>query len=334
MFCWNCGHNLDDDCEFCPNCGLNLASGVLSTNSQTHSSYQYKTNSHSPILIACTIFIIFLGSIFNVGISLRTALTPAKVNEITENLDLEDVISDIIPPKTLSREERKFFNSSVKKILKKSYAKEFIARKISLYVEDLFDKTETAVITADEIIDFIDDNSKNIKKIFKDVFYSNSNNYDGYSDYYDDFFDLDQYLDYVEETLEDTIDIESLSNLTKIRNRNKSLNWIHILFGKFTLIITCLLSIASMILIFYYCRWSIEGCKYLGISMFGIGIETLLSLIILSFIKDSFSIDSNLLDTILSPICKNVATFGVIALIIGIVLFVIYFFKDKSRRLY
>ena len=349
-FCGKCGAMVNENKKFCPTCGnklnavstetipnnnisdyisyndyntnndiLNKENLTLQRDYNLNQSTQRSTMSCVLSVVLSLLFFVFSFSATFIG-ALRVYLSEDNFEDVISDIDLTDINIDYDGEQVsishfifnnINDNTVKNHNITIEKIedvLSDSTINSQIENYLIDYVQYIVNGEKSKKLTADGVIDII-------KKISPQISMET-----GYQFTDKDYEDIRNQIDngnmkfLVASNIEDTIGFDPTI--------------IQIPFSTISLVILIILSIASLILILKCNGWKFKYLfKYAGVTIITIG--TLLTCVALSGWIISITTKIYLLSSLLSPLSLKLLIFGLGALIIGIVLFVLYKLKLK-----
>ena len=353
-FCGKCGAMVNENKKFCPTCGnklnavstetipnndmsdyisfnaYNTNNDILNKENLTsqrdynlNQSTQRSTMSCVLSVVLSLLFFVFSFSATFIG-ALRVYLSEDNFEDVISDIDLTDININY-DGEQVSIANFLFYNmkdefinkyaittEKIENIFNDSTVNNQLENYLVDYVQYIVNGEKSKKLTTDGVIDIIKKIAPQISMEtgyqFKDKDYEDIRNEinDGYMKFL------------VASNIEDSIGFDPTI--------------IQIPFSTISLVILIILSIASLILILKCNGWKFKYLfKYAGVTIITIG--TLLTCVALSGWIISITTKIYLLSALLSPLSLKLLIFGLGALIIGIVLFVLYRLKLKRERI-
>ena len=347
MFCGKCGHNVPDGVKFCPKCGHSMAQKKQQAQqpnpvehkvesmpvqqpktptpvSQPKPMKKEKSSIGSRIvsIILCIFLFIFSLSAMTVGVT-RTVLSKSNVRAICSEVELSkvnvvyngksvyltDFIMGVVSEDAVERYG--ISKKNVEKILDNKTINNYIEDATVEYVAYIAFGEEPEILDTESILNMIRDCSG--------VIYEET----GF-----------EFIEYDFEDLEQEIENGSLRFLVVTELDNVLVfdpSIVSVVFPIPVLVILSVLSVAMIVLLLLCNKCKIKYVfAYTGMTSIILGAMLLLSALasfILSVVSDVY-----LVGVLLKAVILNLAIFGLIALVLGIIMFVLYRTVFNKKR--
>lgn len=324
--CAGCGEILEKDAVFCGNCGYSVAKGM----GQNSISGKKLGSSNSVAVWICCILIVLLGAVSSIGFSLRYITRTEGVSEIIDEVDFSDLRTGFISGNKKSEKLPELIQSSIprefhsdftedefEELVNKDFVKEFVAKQVSQYVDDVFKDNGDGIVEVDEIEDFLDDNKKSIHKVL------------GYN--------LDDWVyDAIVTIMEDN-DVEDISDLSEYReDYSFAFNSIRIVFSYPLLILCAVLCIVLCIAVFYMNGVTPKAFRSVGVCAAVLAVIQFAVVMVLpnlkSVLSDEFPLGKDFYTVVLKPIKTQELMVGYVFLGVFVVMIGLSFVRKKLMK--
>lgn len=339
MYCGKCGHNVPDGVKFCPKCGHGMPQKKqqapqpkpVEHKAESMPVQQPKTptpvNQPKPVkkekssiasriisIILCIFLFVFSSSAMTVGIA-RMVLSKSNVKAICSEVKLSDVnivykgktlyltdfIMDVVSEDAV--EKYGISKKDVEKILDNKTINNYIEDATVEYVAYIAFGEEPEILDVDSILGMIKDCSK--------VIYDET----GFEFTDADFEDLE------DELKNGSMKFLIVTEIDDVIGFDPAI--VSVVLSIPVLVTLCVLSVAMIVLLLLCNKCKVKYLfAYTGMTSIVLGAMMLLSALA-SFILKTVS-DVYLVELLLNAIIFDVAIFGLVALVLGIVMFVLY----------